>query len=105
MARNALIFCAAIVTALLLFLWAENQVAPSFQSCVSQNSPKQSAEGPNDYGKIVAVFVKAQSICSLRLIDRHNGFFAAIAAAIVAAFTFTLWRSTDRLWPEGRLWK
>jgi hypothetical protein len=86
MTRNALIFFAAIVTALLLFLWAENHVAPSFQSCVSQNSTKQSAESSNDYGNIVAVVVKAQSICSLRLIDRHNGFFAAIAAAIVAHF-------------------
>jgi hypothetical protein len=102
MTRNALIFFAAIVTALFLFLWAENQVAPSFQACISQNSTKQSAESPNDYGKIVSVFVKTQSICSLRLIDRHNGFFAAIAAAIVAAFTFTLWRSTDRLWKAGK---
>src|ERR1700730_6567492 len=102
MIRNTLIFFATIVSALLLFVWAENQVAPSFQSCISQNSTKQSAESSNDYGKIVAVFIKAQSICSLRLIDRHNGFFAAIAAAIVAAFTFTLWGSPDRLWKAGK---
>ena len=37
-------------------------------------------------------------ICSLRLVDRHNGFFAAVAAFIIAAFTFTLWQSTEKLW-------
>jgi len=67
-----MIFFATIVTALLIFILAENQVAPSFQSCINQNSTGQSAESSNDYGKIVT-FVKAQSICSLRLIDRHNG--------------------------------
>lgn len=102
MIRNGLIFFVAIIIALFLFGWAEYQVAPSFQSCISQNSTKQSTESFSDYGKIVAIYIKSRSLCSLCLIDRHNGFFAAIAAAIIAAFTFTLWRSTDKLWTAGQ---
>jgi hypothetical protein len=34
--------------------------------------------------------IKAQSICSLRLIDRHNGFFAALSTLIIAIFTAVL---------------
>ena len=33
--------------------------------------------------------------------DTHNGAIAALAALFVAAFTFTLWRSTNSLWNAG----
>jgi hypothetical protein len=36
--------------------------------------------------------------CEAVAIDRHNGIVAAFAGLIVACFTYTLWRSTEKLW-------
>jgi hypothetical protein len=95
MPRNSLIFLVSFCVAIAIFVWAENQIAPSFQACTSQNASERGGEGSKNNGGVASV-VKAQSICSLRLIDRHNGFFAALAALIVAAFTFTLWVATSK---------
>jgi|HubBroStandDraft_4_1064222.scaffolds.fasta_scaffold26042_4 hypothetical protein len=35
-------------------------------------------------------------------LEAHNGAISAISAAFVAAFTFTLWRSTVKLWRTSR---
>jgi hypothetical protein len=96
MLRNSLSFLVSFCVAITIFVWAENQIAPSFQACMSQNASEQRGEGSKNNSDGVAAIVKAQSICSLRLIDRHNGFFAALAALIVAAFTFTLWVATSK---------
>jgi hypothetical protein len=96
MLRNSLIFLFSFCVAITIFIWAENQIAPSFQTCISQNASEQSGEVSKNNSDGIASVVKAQSICSLRLIDRHNGFFAALAALIVAAFTFTLWVATSK---------
>jgi hypothetical protein len=90
-----------ILVAFILFLLAENHIAQSFQTCVSQETAQKSADGSNYDSHDVAVSIKAQFICTVRLVDAHNGFFAAIAAFIVAGFTFTLWRTTDRLWKSS----
>lgn len=91
-------FCGALLVFLVVFLLVENYAAPSFQNCVSQNSSAQSAKEAKNKGHIIGRFILAELICSLRLVDRHNGFFAAVAAFVIAAFTFTLWQSTEKLW-------
>jgi hypothetical protein len=44
---------------------------------------------------------------SLSFLDAHNGLISALAAVLVAGFTYTLWRATMRLWrtsqEQGRL--
>ena len=100
-ARGGLIWL-SLALAVGLFLGAENLIAKSFAACISQESAKEANKRSNNYPEIIAVSVETQALCSLRLIDRHNGFFAALAGFIVAAFTFTLWRSSDRLWDAGR---
>jgi hypothetical protein len=91
-------FCGALLVFLIVFLLAENYAAPSFQNCVSQNSETQSTEESENKSHIIGRLIFAESVCSLRLVDRHNGFFAAVAAFAIAAFTFTLWQSTEKLW-------
>jgi hypothetical protein len=91
-------FCGALLVFLTAFLLTENYAAPSLENCISQNSSAQGTEESENKSGIVGRLVFAESICSLRLIDRHNGFFAAIAAFVIAAFTFTLWQSTEKLW-------
>jgi hypothetical protein len=83
-----------------LFVFTENQIAPQFESCVAHNTANQTNE--NAKGPIVTGLIKAQWICTLRLVDRHNGFFAALAGIAVAAFTFTLWVATDQLARSGQ---
>ena len=88
-------FGAALLVFFVVFLLTANFVVPSFETCVSQNSSDQSAKESENKAGIVGRFVLAESICSLRLVDRHNGFFAAVAAFVIAAFTATLWWSTQ----------
>jgi hypothetical protein len=96
MLRSASIFFAACVFFLSVFVWAENEFAHSFQSCVAKTRGQESSEHSNKQGYAVTVIVRTQIDCSFRFIDQHNGFFAALAAMAVAAFTFTLWISTSK---------
>lgn len=83
MLKKIIAFTIILVVGLSIFDLTENQFGPTFQSCINHNS---------------ASAVEAQILCSISLIDRHNGFFALIAAGFVAAFTGTLWHSTEKLW-------
>jgi len=99
MLRNVLILVVSFLIVLTAFVWTENEITPSFQSCIRQTASDQSDETTQN--KSPVIFVSRQAICSLRLIDRHNGFFAALAAIAVAAFTGTLWLATYRLGVAG----
>lgn len=102
MLRKGLILLASLAFVLSFFIWAENEIAQSFQACIGEKAPKESSEHPNNQSNSITVVVKTQALCSLRLVDAHNGFFAALAAIAVAAFTFTLWVATDRLAKSGQ---
>lgn len=90
--------CAVLLVVLLLF---ENLAAQTFQSCVSQRYTDYGPYNPHDYGKVVGVFLGSQGVCSFRFIGLHEGAFAALAAFVVAGFTFALWDSTEKLWSEA----
>jgi hypothetical protein len=94
MLKNIVVLISAFAVFIVVFGWAENQIAPSFQSCIGEQSGQKAAQSSENNGSVIARLIKAQAVCSLQLIDRHNGFFAALAA--VAAFTFTLWWATDK---------
>jgi hypothetical protein len=94
--RNGLIFLVSFFVAITVFVWTENEIAPSFQACISQNTSDHSGENTKNNSPFIGTFIKDQAICTLRLVDKHNGFFAALAALIVACFTFTLWIATSK---------
>src|ERR1700732_3933591 len=102
MLRNSLIALLSFAFVLSFVVWTENEIAQSFQACISEKAGKTAPEHSNNQGNSVAVVVKAQALCSLQLVDSHNGFFAAIAAIVVAAFTGTLWIATERLARSGQ---
>ena len=93
--RNRLIWGIAFAVVILGFFLAENYVAFRFSKCISQMTSYQAAERPQQHGLIISNFIWAQGVCSLSLIDRHNGFFSLIGTAAIAGFTFILWRATD----------
>jgi|SRR5579862_647614 len=96
MLRNILIFLATFFVIIIIFAWVENEIAPSFQSCISQIPSEQSSKTSKNDGVITADLVKRQTFCSLHLIDRHAGFFAALGAFAIAAFTFTFWIAVNK---------
>jgi hypothetical protein len=95
MLRNTLIFLGVCAALLCAFVWSEHEFSHSFIGCTSEQHGENPAESA-DYRSYLVYPIQAQITCSLRLIDQHNGFFAALAAIAVAGFTFTLWISTDK---------
>jgi len=92
MARKTLKYTPFFVGFIVLvgaFDLTENVVAPQFGQCISKISTAQTENGSNKHGFIVKFAVR-QTICSVALVDRHNGFFALIVAFVIACFTYTL---------------
>jgi hypothetical protein len=86
----------------LAFVWGENSISHSFHNCILQQRADQSSNNPNKYRFIIGRAIKPQASCSIRLLDAHNGFVAALAGVFVALFTLALWISTNRLWVAGK---
>jgi hypothetical protein len=83
-----------------LFVWLENRSVHQFQQCIAAHNAAESARESDQKSSIVVVLSQAgpQSICTIRVLDKHNGFFAALAGLAVALFTFTLWQSSEKMW-------
>jgi hypothetical protein len=97
------IVCAivAMFFGLALLVTAENEIVPSFHTCISQKAAQQSAENADHKAPAIIVtigIIEIQALCSVRLVDRHPEFFATVATLAIATFTFTLWLATTRLW-------
>lgn len=90
-------FLVAFLVLAALFIEAQETVSRSFGQCISQWTEDSRKTEPEKDGFIVAEVIGIHSLCVLRAIDRHNGIFAALAAFVIAWFTFTLQRSTDKL--------
>jgi hypothetical protein len=80
------------------FIGTEETFSRSFGQCIGQWAESSRKAEPNQKGLKIAVVIESRAVCSIRLIDRHNGLFAALAAFIIAWFTYTLDRSTKWLW-------
>jgi len=96
MLRKYLPLLSAIIFLLAAFVVAEFNFAQSFNTCINENSAKESTNKAHQYTHALIITIRSTSLCSARLIDTHNGFFAAFASLVIAAFTFTLWRSSAR---------
>jgi hypothetical protein len=98
MLKSVTIFVASCFVIVGIFIASENTLSEHFQSCISKNATKDRAESSDNNSFIVGFIptAKRQIVCSASLIDRHNGFFAAVASIVVAAFTVTLSFVTGR---------
>lgn len=74
----------------MVFLTAEYFIAPRYPPCIARVTGERSD------------LIWAHALCTVSLVDRHSGFFSLLSAIAVAAFTFTLWRSTEKLWRAGK---
>ena len=80
-----------------VFVTAENEFAPEFRKCVSEEASYWREHHTYKRGFRVPTSVIVNGVCSVGLVDRHNGLFGLLSALSVALFTYTLWRATVRL--------
>jgi hypothetical protein len=83
MTRFALLIIVSIV-AVAMFIWIENSFSPNLRSCINYNSAQDSANSNKSKNLVIRELLGRQTICTMRLIDRHNGFFSAIVTALLA---------------------
>ena len=94
---------ATIITITLVFLFLIVGSTESFHDCIQDI---KNADGPKQLNeKVFGVFslfhhYRIIGQCALVGVDEHNGIVTAIAGITIACFTYTLWRSTDKLWQE-----
>jgi hypothetical protein len=93
----------AVVIAILFGCWILG-TSSSFQSCIikqAATNTEQSKENPPPFtlavSNIAAIYVR----CTSHLIYEYRDAATAIATGFIALFTFTLWRSTYKLWAAG----
>jgi hypothetical protein len=84
-----------------VFVAAEHLVSGHFEQCYRGMGAQPAGTGGNYYASAAGRVFRQEGVCTLRLIDAHNGFFAFLTSLAVAAFALALWISTHRLWIAG----
>ena len=100
MIRQMGIFLLILIGLIAAFVFIENSFSSRFQQCVIQHSQNQSTDPaekePGGFGLLLTAYAQ----CTGDFVDANDGGITALATAIIAAFTFTLWRATSE---QGRL--
>ena len=98
MLRQVAYVAAFVVILTTLFVAVERTSSPFFQACINEQGDHKAQhaaeENPATFGTVVTAYVR----CSGRFIDRHDASITALATIIIAAFTFTLWVSNEKMW-------
>jgi hypothetical protein len=83
-----------------LFVWGLFDLTPTLGTCqkVQQEKSEQGAEKGCGFAKSLT---GRAFITTTEWIDSRHDFVTAAATLVVAFFTFTLWRATDKLWKAG----
>jgi hypothetical protein len=84
------VFCAVFLGLLILLVAAWGS---GLQGEICEQSKTAGQEYCSTYGAAFFLVIKLGN-----LLDNHAGAIAAFATIAIAAFTWTLWRSTDKLW-------
>lgn len=73
----------------------------SFQECVDNNQSYKSSQILDKslfFPNVLWRWVYLRSACARATAGENDGAIAALATVVVAIFTFTLWKSTEKLW-------
>lgn len=88
------ILLVSLIVGFSAFIWAENHIPYSFQRCVAQERSHQSANNSDKERFIIGRLIEPQIVCSIRLLDAHNGFFVAVFTFILSVATIGLFQAT-----------
>lgn len=97
MLKHIATFFAVLLVFGAIFLLAEKQFSPFFQSCESQESEGQQTAKQSS-GSLAVIIPYAR--CTSRFVGAHGVAIAALASLVIAAFTGTLWIATIQ---QGKL--
>jgi hypothetical protein len=77
--------------------------APSFKDCIHNQKDDRQYHQLHENGAVAAQVARwrLQTVCVEDWTERYQGAIGAVATLMVAAFTFTLWRATKRLWQSA----
>jgi hypothetical protein len=73
----------------------------SFQSCVKNAQYQAGEQTLKKHLADFSVLIRQRGSCIGFFIHRNEGAITALATLLIALFTLTLWRSTDKLWEAG----
>lgn len=86
------------------------QQSEAFTNCVKSRKHTQEYQALHEGGGIVGgaiirlrVRFRLNYVCVWDFTDKNNGAIIALATMALSAFTYTLWRATDRLWENSRV--
>ena len=95
----------ALITVASLWLLYVAVGSDSFQICTADKENKQPNQTADKHSfKVLRSLIESTSIktdCVFVFLYESRDAINAIATAFISIFTFTLWRSTDRLWEAG----
>ncbi|MDE2472731.1 MAG: hypothetical protein KGL35_29410 [Bradyrhizobium sp.] len=89
-------FC-VVLFLVIAFVWTEENFSPTFRQCVNDWAENHANSQPDKKSLIIAESIGGHSLCLIKAVDHHNGFFASFAAFIIAWFAFTLYHATKGL--------
>jgi hypothetical protein len=91
-AAKAVSIICTLFAAVIVFNLIENSYSPALQKCINDDYDSHNTDYFKNRGPIITHFISIQTLCSMRLVDRHSGFFAAIVSALLALIT---WRQAS----------
>lgn len=88
-----------VVLAGALLYWLVDS-SPSFKNCIRDHKNDSAYHQLHEDGAIASRVARLhlQIVCIEDWTEHYQGAIGAVATLMVAAFTFTLWRATKRLW-------
>ncbi len=94
----------AATIALALIVWLVG-TSEAFKSCIHERKNQQPYRALHERSAIIGITIVGlrtriglNVACAGNFADSNQGAITALATALLAIFTFTLWRSTSRLW-------
>jgi hypothetical protein len=98
--RNLAILLVSIVAVAIFIAWIISGSVP-FQSCFQGNEHANTYKAlyeNDDFVTKEITRIRLNGECALRFFGDDSSVITALATILIAAFTFTLWRATDRMW-------
>src|SRR5437667_393811 len=85
------------IVACLALVWIV-ETSDSFKGCITQQQAKTEQRGFYEQVAHFSFLIGRRKDCLGTLVHQNEGAITALATLLIALFTLTLWRATDKLW-------
>jgi hypothetical protein len=76
----------------------------SFQTCFQENKRTNTYQSLYENGSVISKMIvrtRLNGECGVHFFGDESSAITSLATLLIAAFTFTLWRATDKMWIAG----